>query len=310
MLPPEPEPDEVVLKVAAAAVNPADTYIREGKYKYLPETFPFTPGIEGSGTVLARGANVKGIDIGDHCLFFGHHGQQSGSQATFCTAAACVCHKIPDSFDLEVAAAAAVAYWTAFRALQENLPNPVTETDMVFIHGASGAVGLACLQTAKAMGASSVICSAGTRAGSALLYQEGASLVLDHNDEDHMQELMDHTGGKGVNVVVEMLSNVNLGADLKVLSPRGRVAIVGSRGSVVVDPRDLMLCEGSIHGVYLWGATRAERERAMEFLLRGVASGVLRPRIGRRYPLSEAAAAHQEVISRTLNIKGKILLIP
>eukprot|EP00873_Tetraselmis_striata_P003594 jgi/Tetstr1/423858/TSEL_014482.t1 len=255
MLPPEPEPDEVVLKVAAAAVNPADTYIREGKYKYLPETFPFTPGIEGSATVLARGANVKGIDIGDHCLFFGHHGQQSGSQATF-------------------------------------------------------SVGLACLQTAKAMGASSVICSAGTRAGSALLYQEGASLVLDHNDENHMQELMDHTGGKGVNVVVEMLSNVNLGADLKVLSPRGRVAIVGSRGSVVVDPRDLMLCEGSIHGVYLWGATRAERERAMEFLLRGVATGVLRPRIGRRYPLSEAAAAHQEVISRTLNIKGKILLIP
>ena len=110
---------------------------REGNYRFLPAEMPFTPGIEGSGQICSVGAKVTGLAKGDRCVFFGHHGQQSGSHATFCTADASVCFRIPDAIDLQTAAAATVAYCTAYRALRQQV-SPIKPGQSLLVHGASG----------------------------------------------------------------------------------------------------------------------------------------------------------------------------
>jgi NADPH2:quinone reductase len=148
--------------------------------------------------------------------------------------------------------------------------------------------------------------TAGTPKGLELVQQEGAHRAFDHTKPGYMQEIVSATNGLGVDLILEMLANVNLSQDLKILSQHGRVVVIGSRGDVSISPRDLMTRRGSIHAFTLWGASETEEKEIHAGILAGLESGALRPIVGKELPLAEAARAHTEILEP--GAFGKIVL--
>jgi NADPH2:quinone reductase len=212
---------------------------------------------------------------------------------------------LPHLVTFEQGAALGIPYHTAFRGLFQKARACKGET--VLIHGASGGVGIAAVQFAKAAGMK-VIASAGTVEGQKVTARQGANLTVDHDDSDHMQKVIDFTRGKGVDVVLEMLANANLGRDLPVLAKNGRVVIIGSRGSVEIDPRDLMTKEASILGLMSNLAEHEQKQQAFKAIETGLEKGALKPVVGQTYSLADASQAHYEILVSSHH--GKILLIP
>lgn len=140
--------------------------------------------------------------------------------------------------------------------------------------------------------------------------QQGAAPVLDHHQPDYLAQVRHLTGGRGVDVVIEieMLANVNLGHDLSILAPGGRVVIVGNRGDATLPPRDLMACDGQIMGFTLFNTPPDALARIQPALFAGLKAGTLRPIIQAEFPLAQAPDAHEAVL--TSGSHGKILLIP
>jgi len=202
-------------------------------------------------------------------------------------------------------AAVGVPYAAAYRALFQRARLRAGET--VLVHGATGGVGLAAVQLARAAGAS-VIGTGGDDAGRRLAAEQGAHHVLDHGAPDHLERALALTKGRGVEVLLEMLANVNLGGDLTVLAQGGRVVVIGSRGRVEIDPRDAMKREAVILGMLLSTATDRERAEIYAGLGAGLENGSLRPVIGREVPLSDAPAAHRLLMA--WSGYGKVVLVP
>jgi NADPH2:quinone reductase len=200
-------------------------------------------------------------------------------------------------------AALGVPYGTAWRALLMRASARAGET--VLVHGASGGVGSAAVQIARARGLR-VIGTAGTAEGVALVARQGAHHVLNHRDADYLQQVPAITGGRGVDVVLEMLAHVNLDHDLDVLAPQGRVVVIGNRGRVEIDPRKAMARDAAILGMTLFNATRDHLEEIHAGLLAGLDNGTLRPVIGKELPLGEAPTAHVAVMEA--GALGKIVL--
>jgi NADPH2:quinone reductase len=198
-----------------------------------------------------------------------------------------------------------VPYATAYRSLFQLAHARPGET--VLIHGASGGVGVAALQFARATGLRA-IGTAGSREGLDLVAREGAAVVLNHRSAGYQEQILEATNGAGVDLILEMLANVNLGNDLKLLASRGRVVVIGSRGDVTITPRDLMGREGAILAVQLWRATPVEAKEISAALGAGLASGALQPIVGAELPLSAAPDAHRRVIESTA--LGKTVLVP
>jgi NADPH2:quinone reductase len=198
-----------------------------------------------------------------------------------------------------------VPYGTAFRGLFQRAQAHAGET--LLVNGASGAVGIAAVQLARAAGLR-VIGTAGTERGKKLATDEGAHVVLDHNAPDHFEKALALTGGRGFDVILEMLANVNLGKDLTILAPRGRVALIGSRGTVEINPRDLMGRDGSIVAMSLWNASPQELAMIHAGLFAGLENETLNPVIRHEIPLSEAPRAHEIIMES--GAYGKIVLIP
>ena len=176
----------------------------------------------------------------------------------------------------------------------------------MLIHGASGGVGIAAVQMARAIGLT-VLGTAGTEKGRELVKREGADHVFDHTNPDYRDQIQKTTGGRGVDLILEMLANVNLGHDLKLLAVHGRVVVIGSRGDVAITPRDLMTRRGSIHAFTLWGITEAEENEIHAGLISGLANGTLRPIVRKELPLAEAPRAHKEILEP--GAFGKIVLV-
>jgi NADPH:quinone reductase len=153
-----------------------------------------------------------------------------------------------------------------------------------------------------------VIGTAGTEEGRALATVQGAHYVLDHHDPDHYQQALALTGQNGVDIILEMLARENLGNDLKILANGGRVVVIGTRGTVTIDPRDTIAKETCILGMYVWNASEKETAGIHAALGAGLANCTLRPIIGKTLPLSEAPRAHREIIES--KAYGKIVLIP
>jgi NADPH2:quinone reductase len=175
------------------------------------------------------------------------------------------------------------------------------------VHGASGGVGIAAVQIARAHGLT-VIGTAGTADGMRLVKEQGAHHVLNHRDADYLQQVTTLTGGKGADVILEMLANVNLDRDLDVLAFRGRIVVIGNRGRVEIDARKSMGKDGAILGMTLFNATREEFHEIHSGLVAGLANGTLNPVVGKEMPLAEAAKAHVAVMET--GAFGKIVLIP
>jgi NADPH2:quinone reductase len=197
-----------------------------------------------------------------------------------------------------------VPYATAWRALF--IRAGARAGDTVLVHGASGGVGTAAVQIARAHGLK-VIGTAGTDEGRRLVAAQGAHEVLDHRQPDYLQRVMPLTGGAGVDVVLEMLANVNLDRDLEVLAFKGRVVVIGSRGRVEIDPRKTMGKDAAILGMTLFNATREEFREIHAGIVAGLANGTLLPVIGRELPLADAPQAHKAVMDA--GAAGKIVLL-
>jgi NADPH2:quinone reductase len=179
--------------------------------------------------------------------------------------------------------------------------------ETVFIHGASGSVGSSAIQLAKRAGLR-VIGSAGTSKGLELVRAEGANHAVNHTEAGYINEVRRVTGDKGPELILEMLANVNLAADMELAAKYGRIIVIGNRGEITVNPRVAMMKELDIRGIALWNATAAQTKPIMQDILAGVTEGSLRPLVGREMRLSEAAAAHVAVLEH--GVGGKIVLIP
>lgn len=298
---PKPGPGQVLVRVHAAGVNPYDTYMRNGTYAIKPE-LPYTPGSDAAGTVEAVGEGVKKVKPGDRVYTAR---TLTGAYAEYALTDESQVNLLSVKTSFPQGAGLWVPYGTAYHALYHQAEARASET--LLIHGASGGVGTAAVQFARAMGMT-VIGTASSQRGVELVKKEGADYVVDHSKPGHAEEIMKITGGRGVDVILEMLANVNLATDLKLHALRGRTIVIGNRGEITINPRDLMGRRASVRGFTLWAATEAETADIHAAIAAGLENGTLRPIVGKEIPLKDAALAHQEVLAP--GSFGKIVLVP
>ncbi|XP_015920385.1 quinone oxidoreductase [Parasteatoda tepidariorum] len=300
---PEVTPYKILVKIISAGVNPVDTYIREGFYINLP-SLPFTPGKDAAGIVESVGEYVTKFKAGDRVFICGRNLEQHGTYAEYTVAPESNVFPLDDKLSFDEGAALGIAYFTAYRALVIKAKCKAGET--VLVHGASGSVGLAAVQIAKKLDLK-VIGTAGTEDGLKLVKESGADYVLNHKDKDNIERIYEITHNNGVNIIIEMLANVNLDKDLNFLASKGRVAIVGNRGAIKIDPRKLMGPETEIVGVALFSSSEEEWNETSQAVLDGVKEGWVKPVIDRRYSIDNVQRAHEDVMSSS-GKRGKLVL--
>jgi NADPH2:quinone reductase len=302
--PPAPGPGQVVVRVRAAGINPADTYVRAGAYASLPP-LPFTPGSDGAGTIEKIGDGVTNVEPGDRVWVF----TQMPTSGTYAEKLLCPADKVyplPDRLSFAQGAAIGVPYVTAWRALF--LQARAMPGDTALIHGASGGVGIAAVQLARAAGLT-VIGTAGSERGLALVHKQGAHHVFDHKLDSYRDEILLATHKRGVDVVIEMAAHVNLNADLTLLANHGRIAIVGSRGNLDFTPRGIMAKDAIITGGTLWTISPNDSKTATAALDAGFENGTLTPVIGLEVPITDAPRAH-EAVSGSGTYGKVVLMVP
>jgi NADPH2:quinone reductase len=297
---PKPSAGEVLVRIHAAGVNPYDTYMRAGTYALKPP-LPYTPGSDGAGVVEAVGEGVKKVKRGDGVYTAR---TLTGAYAEYALALEEQVHSLPAKIDFKQGAGIWVPYGTAYHALYHSAKAHASETALV--HGACGGVGTAALQIARAMGLK-VLGTAGTPKGLEMAKREGAHQVFDHRKSGYQEEILRATGDRGVDIILEMLANVNLSHDTKLLTNNGRVIVIGSRGEVTINPRELMARRASIRALTLLAITPAEEADIHAGLFAGLENGTLHPVVGKELPLAEAARAHKEILEH--GSVGKIVLI-
>ncbi|MEZ5424190.1 MAG: NADPH:quinone reductase [Pyrinomonadaceae bacterium] len=292
---------QVLIKVGAAGVNPVDTYLRSGVYPKLPP-LPYTPGKDSAGVVEAVGSDVREFKPGDRVYT---SGSLTGTYAEFTLCEERDAALLPDNISFEQGAGIWTPYATAFRAMFQKAGAKPGET--VLVHGASGGVGLAAVQWAKTRDIA-VIGTASSAEGLDLIRANGADAAFDHSDEKHLDAILEYTGGKGVDVIIEMLANENLERDFKALAMFGRIVIVGNRGSLQFTPRLAMSKDATIYGLSLFNYSDADRREIRDAVFNGLSDGSLKPIVNRTFALEDAPAAHKAVIET--KAAGKIVLVP
>ncbi|HXG22828.1 MAG TPA: NADPH:quinone reductase [Methylomirabilota bacterium] len=301
----KPGAGQVVVRIHAAGVNPVETYIRSGIYPKPPT--PYTPGADGAGVIEAVGEGVSRVKVGDRVYTAG---SLTGTYAEQALCKETQVYPLPERASFAQGAAMFIPYGTAYRALFQRAHAQPGE--VVFVHGASGGVGIAAVQLARAAGMK-VIGSAGTEQGRKLVIEQGAHHVIDHRAPGYLEQVLTLTSGRGADVIIEMLANVNLGNDLNVLAQGGRVVVVGNRGpnnqgTVEINPRAAMQRDAAILGMTLMNVQSHDMEKIHAALIAGLENGSLRPVIGQQFALADAPKAHHAVIESTAY--GKIVLIP
>ncbi|MFQ3612824.1 MAG: NADPH:quinone reductase [Cyanobacteriota bacterium] len=284
-------PEEVWVELKAIGVNPVETYLRSGSNPQLP--LPYTPGSDGAGLVKGVGSAVHHLAVGERVYVAG---SLTGTYAQETLCQRDQVYPLPDSIRFGQGAALFVPYATAYRALFQRgrgIPG-----ERVLIHGASGGVGIAAIQWAKAAGLR-IMGTAGSERGLELLKEQGCDGICNHRQPGYIEELRSWTQGEGYDLILEMLANLNL---------EGRVLVVGNRGRVEINPRQAMSQESSILGVMLYKASPKEMQSIHAAIGAGLRSGTLNPVTGRELDLADAAQAHQAVLES--GAYGKILLIP
>lgn len=296
----EPAEDELLLEIKAIGVNPVDTYIRAGIH--FKPALPYTPGFDAAGVIKKVGKGVKKFKVGDKVYT---DGTLTGAYAEKALCKENQVHSLPESITFEQGAAIGIPYATAYRALF--IKAKATSKDFVLVHGASGGVGVASVQLAKQK-KMTVIGTAGTEKGEGLLKNLGIDFVFNHRDPDYLKKMMEAIAGRGVDIILEMLANVNLGNDLTVLAENGRVVVIGCRGTVTINPREAMHREAFIMGMRTQSAPDKERMKIHADLIEGLEKGYLNPVVGRKFSLQEASIAHKAILEP--GAYGKMVLIP
>jgi NADPH:quinone reductase len=313
-------PGQVRVLVRAAGVNPVDTYIRGGQYGALPE-LPYTPGFDAAGEVVeVSPLDAKGMGwprLGQR-VWVGKRGRE-GTYASEVVCQPEQLHPLPDRLSFEEGAGVYVACCTAWRAIFGKAMAKPGET--ILIHGASGGVGLAAVQLARAAGLG-VIGTAGTKEGLDAVMAAGAHAAVNHRVSGYEAEIREtltrawfgharprgEIGSAGIDIVLENLANVNLQRDLDLIAPRGRVVVVGNRGALEFNPRAAMGKEATIMGMSLMNMTAAEEATTYAGVQAALDAGALKPVVGAVLPLAEASEAHRRVMAG--GHVGKIVLTP
>ena len=298
---PKPDAGQVLVRVHAAGVNPYDTYMRSGTYAIKPP-LPYTPGSDAAGVVEAVGTGVSKVKAGDRVYTAK---TVTGAYAEYVVALESQVHALPGKINFSQGAGIWVPYGTAYFALFHSAQARASETALV--HGASGGVGTAGVQIARAMGMT-VLGTAGTDKGLELVKREGAHHAFNHTKPGYAEEILKATGGRGVDVILEMLANVNLATDTKLLATNGRVIVIGNRGEITINPRELMSRRASVRAFTLWAVTETEAADIYAGVGAGLENGTLRPVVGKELPLAEAPRAHKEILEP--GAAGKIVLVP
>lgn len=298
---PRPGPGQVLVRLAATGVNFIDVYYRNGLY---PGPVPYTPGIEGAGTVVEVGEGVEAPRVGDRVASVTF----AGSYAQFAVAAADRLVPVPDDIGDDVAAAVLLQGMTAHYLLRDSYA--VRPGDTVLVHAAAGGMGLLLTQLATTFGAR-VIGTASTPEKAELARQAGAAEVIGYADVPaRVREL---TGGEGVAAVYDGVGRDTFDGSLASLRPHGILVLYGY-ASGPVPPFDLNRLQtgGSLFvtrpTLAHFVATRQELARRAGDVFGWVADGSLRVTIGGRYPLAEARRAHEDLQARRTT--GKLLLVP
>ena len=300
----KPGEGEVVVQIKAAGVNPVETYQRSGKYPTLPK-LPFTPGQDGAGIVHSVGSAASMVKPGDRVYVAG---TSTGTYAEYCLCQESQVHALPKNISFSQGAGVSIPYGTAYRALFQRakaLPN-----EIVLINGASGGVGLAAVQLARAYGCL-VIGTGGSDKSLSLIQEHGAHYAYNYSAEDlasRVSTLCNLRGKQGPDVILEMLANVNLAKDMQMLGRHGRIVVIGNRGTIEVNPRDIMAKDGVILGMSLPYASDAEKASIYSAIGEALRIGVANPVVAKEYPLKDAAQAHEDVIGKSTH--GKLVLLP
>ena len=309
---PDPQPNEVRVRVAAASVNPIDTYIRGGLIP-LPRAVPYVPGCDFAGTVDAVGDGVTRYKPGDRV--WGSNQGLLGRQGTF--AEFCCPHQeyvypLPDDVEEQTAAALALVGITAHLGLFGR--TDLKEGETVFVNGGTGGVGLCVVQMAKAVGAT-VITTVGSEEKAITAAKFGADHVFNYKTDDVPAKVKDITAGKGVDVWFETLPPTDLDRTFDLMAPRGRVIVMAGRGARPAFPNGPFYVKGlSLFGFAMFNATPAVQRACAEKMNWWMADGKLKPLIGKVFPFSEAAEAHRLQEANTTGkagtLSGKIVLVP
>ncbi|MGD1276811.1 MAG: NADPH:quinone reductase [Tepidisphaeraceae bacterium] len=297
---PKPGDGQLLVRVRAVGVNPVETYIRAGMYG--PKPFPYTPGNDAAGVIEAVGPGVQTFRVGDRVYT---DKTVSGSYAELTLCDQSYVHPLPQKISFQQGAAIGIPGGTAWRGLFQRGAGVAGE--IVLIHGATGGVGTAAVQLARAAGMT-VIATSSSERGRKYALEQGAHHAVDHDVTQRLDEVKALTGGIGFDLVLEMLADKNLASDLTALARRGRVVVIGSRGRIEIDPRDTMGREADIRGLMLFGADEKEHRSMYAGLNAAMENGTFRPVIGMELPLAEAPKAHHEVMEGESH--GKIVLIP
>ncbi len=286
---PTPGPEQILIKIHAAGVNPVDTYIRAGTNGYTSH-MPHTPGKDAAGTIEALGHSHHHFQVGDRVYLAG---SLTGATAEYALCGTRQVFPLPENISFAAGACIGVPCATAWRALFHRGHAQPGET--LLVHGASGGVGLAAVQLGVAAGMT-VIGTAGTEAGLKLVKEQGAHLVLNHHSDTHLEDLMEWSHGRGADLVLEMLANINLGHDLSALAQGGRVIVIGSRGTVTINPREIMKRDACIQGLALANTSEQDLSAIHAALYASLSSGALKPVISRSFPLEQLGEAHKTVM--------------
>jgi NADPH2:quinone reductase len=302
---PKPGPGQALVRIHAGGVNPVDAYIRAGTYARKPG-LPYVPGTDGAGEVDLVADDVKDFKHGDRVYIAGDNTSVGGA-GTYAELALCnvaMLHRLPSRVSYAQGAAIGVPYATAYRALFHRAAARPAET--VLVHGATGGVGIAAVQIAKANGLI-VIGTGGTERGLELVREQGADTVVNHREPGYLDEILKATGGRGVDLVLEMATHINLDKDLGLLAPRGRVVVIGNRGRIEIDPRQTMSKDAAILGMTLFNAAPPDLATIHSAIAAGLANGSLVPVVGREMPLQDAPRAHEAIMEP--GALGKIVLV-
>jgi len=299
---PSPGPRQLVIAVKAAGINPIDTYIRSGTYAKKKPVLPYTPGFDAAGIVESVGTEIRRFKPGDRVYM---NGNVTGAYAekTLCDEESVF--PLPDHLSFAQGSGVWVPYATAHQAIFHVARARAGET--LLVRGASGGVGTACVQTARALGLR-VIGTAGSENGRKMLGELGVHAALDHHASDLTTQVLNATEGRGPDIIIEMLANVNLSRDLGMIAHRGRIVLIGNRGTIEINPRDAMNRDAAILGMLLLNATPDEVVRISAGVAAGLENKSLSPVVGKTFPLDQAPRAHEQVLAP--GALGKIALIP
>jgi NADPH:quinone reductase len=301
---PRPGDDEVLVRVAAAGVNRPDVMQRQGRYPPPPGASDL-PGLEIAGEIVALGPKVSGLSIGDKVTAL----LSGGGYASYAIAAAPLCLPVPNGISMVEAAAIPETFFTVWTNLFDR--GRCKSGDTVLIHGGTSGIGTTAIQLAAAWGAR-VFATAGSDDKARTCERLGAVRGINYRTEDFVEVMRTETGGKGVDVTLDMVAGSYVARNLEIAAVEGRIVVIsligGSRAEVNMSV--LMAKRLTLTGSTLRARTVAQKAAVADAVRKNVwpllAAGKVRPVIHATFPLAEACEAHR--LMETSNHVGKIVL--